>query len=50
MGVGELRQLRQFENEHGELLLSLNPDIQEADVVGMKVWSNGNLTQIVRML
>lgn len=45
-------QLRQFENEHGELLLSLNPDIQESDVVGLKVWSEsrGNWTQIVRMV
>ncbi|KAK8110222.1 uncharacterized protein PG998_006679 [Apiospora kogelbergensis] len=45
-GSDKPRQLCQFENEHGELLLSLNPDIREADAVGTKVWSNGNWTQI----
>jgi hypothetical protein len=48
--LSEPLQLRQFENENGELSLSLNPDIQEEDAVGTEVCSGGNWTRIVRMV
>ncbi|RYC54784.1 hypothetical protein CHU98_g11426 [Xylaria longipes] len=43
-------QLREFEDQNGEKLLSLNPDVKEEDVVGTKMWNGSNWTTIVRMI
>ncbi|KAJ8120764.1 hypothetical protein ONZ43_g2611 [Nemania bipapillata] len=47
---GTTVQLREFEDQNGEKLLSLDPNIKEEDVVGSKIWNGGNWTTIVRMI
>ncbi|KAJ2998777.1 hypothetical protein NUW58_g216 [Xylaria curta] len=42
--------LREFEDQNGEKLLSLDPEVKEEDLVGTQIWNGAGLTTIVKML
>ncbi|KAI0508966.1 deoxyribonuclease NucA/NucB-domain-containing protein [Xylaria bambusicola] len=43
-------KLYEFEDQNGEKLLSLNPNIKAEDVVGTQIWNGRNMTTIVKVI